>query len=281
MTPTIDPSTLRPGDVLLMKGIGAVSDLIAWFGDSTYSHAAIVVADGQLIEAAAPVSRRVAIRDRLRQGQYYDFIDAFRPTRADGRPLADAERDAIVSSAIRQLDVPYPLDALLQMALCAAIRQRLPVDNTVRFILRALLDHLLADDPSHQVCSELVFRALADAVPPPGTSVAPTLIVAAPLDLPFPRVDLAELLREWEEARRRRPTLDMVPFAASATPQGAALGDDELRSRFAALRARRTLALEGLDDVRPIPDPNPRNVLPVDLETSPSLRRLGRLPLTS
>jgi hypothetical protein len=139
MTPEIDPATLRPGDVLLMRGIGAVSELIAWFGDSTYSHAAIVVDDGQLIEAAAPVSRRVPVSLRLAQGAYYDFIDAYRPTRPDGRPLTRSERDTVAAAASAELDVPYPLDALLQMALFAALRNRVPANATVRWLIRQLI----------------------------------------------------------------------------------------------------------------------------------------------
>jgi hypothetical protein len=275
MTPCIDPATLRPGDVLLMKGIGAVSDLIAWFGDSTYSHAAVVVDGGALVEAAAPVSRRVAIADRLTQGRYYDFIDAYRPTRGDGRPLEAADRAAIAASAMNLLSVPYPLDALAQMALFAAIRNRIPADPTIRFILRELTELLTRDDPSQMVCSELVYRALADARVIPAGNARPTLVVSAPLDLPFPKIDLAELIREWEEARRRRPTLAALPASLADGAVTTPLDD-----AFEALRAQVEIQ-DGGFVIRPIPDPNPRNVLPVDLETSPQLRRLGRLPLSA
>jgi hypothetical protein len=269
MTPFIDPATLRPGDVLLMRGIGPVSDLIAWFGDSTYSHAAVLVDDGMLIEAAAPVSRRVPLATRLTQGAYYDFIDVLRPTRASGEPLDDAERAAIVQGAVDCLDVPYPLDALLQMAVFATLRNRIPADAGVRWLLRELVEHLIADDPSHMVCSELVYRSFLAA------DLAPALIVSAQLDLPFPKIDVAELIREWREASGKTH----AALAAPSPDPTMGASEDALTESFARLRASRTTAVATLG-MPPVLRPSPRDVMPVDLETSPQLRRLGRLPLT-
>lgn len=269
MTPFVDPATLRPGDVLLMRGIGPVSDLIAWFGDSTYSHAAVMVDGGDLVEAAAPVSRRVPLAQRLTQGAYYDFIDVLRPTRADGEPLDDAQRAAIVAGAQACLDVAYPLDALLQMALFAALRNRIPADARVRWLLRELVDHLTHDDPSQMVCSELVYRAFTAA------DLAPAVVVSARLDLPFPDIDVAELIREWREAAGKTQVLT-APDAHGAEQLDA---DDDLAAAYTRLLATRTQAPRVLS-MPPVPHPSPRDVLPVDLETSPQLRRLGRLPLT-
>ncbi|WP_394002661.1 hypothetical protein ACF3M1_16975 [Luteimonas sp. WGS1318] len=269
MTPFVDPATLRPGDVLLMRGIGPVSDLIAWFGDSTYSHAAVMVDDAHFVEAAAPVSRRVRLADRLTQGAYYDFIDVLRPTRGSGEPLDDSARAAIAEGATACLDVPYPLDALLQMAVFAGLRNRIPADAGVRWLLRELIDHLIADDPSHMVCSELVYRAFLAA------DLPPALIVSAQLDLPFPTIDVAELIREWREASGKTHAALTAP-----SPETTMLtSEDALNAAFARLRATRTTAAATLG-MPPVLRPSPRDVLPVDLETSPQLRRLGRLPLT-
>ena len=269
MTPWIDPATLRPGDVLLMRGIGPVSDLIAWFGDSTYSHAAVMVDGASFVEAAAPVSRRVRLADRLAQGAYYDFIDVLRPTRGNGEPLDAATRTAIADGAVACLDVPYPLDALLQMAVFATLRNRIPADARVRWLLRTLVEGLIADDPSHMVCSELVYRAFLAA------DLPPALVVSARLDLPFPTIDVAELLREWRDASGR--THAALAAASPDTPMHAS--EAALRDVFARLRATRTAAAAALG-MPPVLRPSPRDVLPVDLETSPQLRRLGRLPLT-
>lgn len=270
MTPFVDPATLRPGDVLLMRGIGPVSDLIAWFGDSTYSHAAVMVDGTTFVEAAAPLSRRVLLADRLAQGGYYDFIDVLRPTRASGEPLDDAARTAIAQGAIDCLDVRYPLDALLQMALFATLRNRVPADAGVRWLLRELVEHLIADDPSQMVCSELVYRSFLAA------DLPPALIVSAQLDLPFPHIDVAELIREWREASGKTRTALATPMPTTAP----VAGEDALTESFARLRATRTTSIAALG-MPPVLRPSPRDVMPVDLETSPQLRRLGRLPLTA
>ncbi|TDK31008.1 hypothetical protein [Luteimonas terrae] len=264
MTPFLDPAALRAGDILLMRGIGPVSELIAWFGDSTYSHAAVMIDDAHFVEAAAPVSRRVALADRLTQGAYYDFIDVLRPTGTDGEPLDDTQRSAIASDALGCLDVPYPLDALLQMAVFATLRNRIPADAGVRWLLRMLVEHLIADDPSHMVCSELVYRACLAA------DLPPAVVVSARLDLPFPAIDIAELIREWREAQGKT-------HGALALPAPAATGiasEEDLTEAFARLRA--PMPALGMP---PVVRPVPRDVMPVDLEASPQLRRLGRLPL--
>ncbi|MFN7781163.1 MAG: hypothetical protein ACK5PG_00285 [Lysobacterales bacterium] len=124
----IDPKDVRPGDVLLMKGISAISDLIAWFGDSTYSHAALMVDGGDLVEAAPPVSRRVPLSARLQQGAHYEFIDVYRPTQASGQPLQPAQRDALAKAGGALVGVGYPLDDMLQMGVFAGLRNRLPAD---------------------------------------------------------------------------------------------------------------------------------------------------------
>ncbi|NYZ61871.1 hypothetical protein [Luteimonas deserti] len=267
MTPFVDPAALRPGDVLLMRGIGPVSDLIAWFGDSSYSHAAVMVEDGAFIEAAAPVSRRVMLADRLAQGAYYDFVDVLRPTRANGEPLDDAMRRAVTIGATDCLGTPYPLDALLQMALFATLRNRVPADARVRWLLRALVEHLIDDDPSHMVCSELVYRSFQVA------HLAPAIVLSAQLDLPFPHIDIAELIHEWREAGGK--TRVAPPDGDAALP---GVSEEALGAAFARLRARRTPTAATLG-LPPVLDPSPRDVMPVDLETSPQLRRLGRLPL--
>jgi CheY-like chemotaxis protein len=280
MTPFFNPADLRAGDVLLMKGIGPISDLIAWFGDSNYSHAAIMVDREHFVEAAPPVSRVVRLAERLRQVGHYDFIEALRPTRGSGQPLDASQREALAAAARANLEVKYPLDAMVQMAVFAALRQRVPADALLRWLLREIIDHITADDPQHMMCSELVYRALHAA------KLAPALVISAQLDLPMPAIDLVELLRAWRQARGK-------PLALQAV-EPAAVSEVELEQSFQRLREHRAvlagvpkrhadLAGAEVESARlsmpPVLNPKPANVLPVDLETSPQLRRLGRLPL--
>lgn len=273
MKPYLDTRQVRAGDVLLMKGIGAVSDLIAWFGDSSYSHAALMVDGGAFVEAALPTSRRVLLADRLRQVEHYDFIDVYRPTQSSGKPLDDGQRDALASAGLQLLGVDYPLDALLQMAVFAGLRNRIPADKGLRWLLREILDHVVRQNPRHMVCSELVYTAMRDA------KLAPALIISAQLDLPLPKIDVMELVREWLQAHGKDKTLRAAPGLDALEAS-----ESELVERFQALQAQRAgvaakaLTLPALG-MPPVLNANPKNVLPVDLETSPQLRLVGRLPL--
>jgi hypothetical protein len=56
------------------------------------------------------------------------------------------------------------------------------------------------------------------------------------------------------------------------------VGEDELLDGYARLRA--TLGSRDNATIALAMTANPKTVMPVDLETSPNLRRLGRLPLS-
>lgn len=285
MSRTVEAAALRPGDVLLMRGKSGISDLVAWFGDSIYSHAAIVVDGGQLVEAAPPASRIETVAGRLASHANYAFVDAWRPTRRDGRPLAEPDRVAIAREARALIQTPYPVDEFVQMGLFATLRNRIPADPRMRLLLRRILDHVLREDPQRVTCSELVYRALAGAGRHGGGDVEPAVVVAGPLDLPFPPVDIAGLLREWENLRRPGPRIAPVPATlagSAAVPVDAEPASGEtLEALFADVRERRGLGTrpQGIAGAVPPARPNPRNVLPVDLESSPTIRFLGRLPL--
>lgn len=284
MSQAVDRKSLRPGDVLLMRGDSEISDLVAWFGDSIYSHAAILVDRGELVEAAPPQSRIRTLEERLHEVQHYFFIDAWRPARRNGQPLADADRGAIVDAARALVATPYPVDAFVQMAVFAALRNRVPADRRARELLRAILDHVLKKDPNQVTCSELVYRALASANQHGATDVEPPLIVSATLDTPFPSVNVAKLWEEWNRIRPRASDGTGVPAFVSIEDSTAHPDDDEaqltsLLADFESLRSARGLAPFYTPDNKP--RPNPRNVLPVDLESSPSIRFLGRLKLST
>jgi hypothetical protein len=270
----IDPKDVRPGDVLLMKGISAISDLIAWFGDSTYSHAALMVDGGAFVEAAPPVSRRVALSARLQQGAHYEFIDVYRPTQASGQPLQPVQRDALAKAGGALVGVGYPLDDMLQMGVFAGLRNRLPADAWLRWLLLQVLNELVTQNPKHMMCSELVYYGMREA------TLAPALIVSAQMDLPMPSIDVAQLIKEWLATRGK--SVAAAVTAGTVTE----VSDAQLQAMFEALQSQRTeaeparaLAAPALG-MPPVLNANPKNVLPVDLETSPQLRRVGRLALT-
>lgn len=187
---------LQTGDVLLMLGDGPLSAMIAWCGDSIYSHAAIVADDGMLIEAAPSGVRTVPIARRIGEVSHYYFIDAFRPLSRDGQPLTDADRAAILAHAKSLIETPYPVTSLFMLGVLSAVRGKVPQDPWARLVVREALDLLVRDDASQMVCSEMVYRALAECgVTPPGR-LAPRIIITPPTQLPFPKIDWGELWKE-------------------------------------------------------------------------------------
>ena len=65
---------LRPGDVLLCRGRGEISDLVCALDESTYSHSAIW--DGERVVVATPKGVRARPLERL--CERHQFVDAYR-----------------------------------------------------------------------------------------------------------------------------------------------------------------------------------------------------------
>lgn len=289
-----DAGALQPGDTLLMLGRGPLSALIAWCGDSIYSHAALVADGGDLIEAAARGVRRYPLASRLADRAHYAFIDAFRPLAHDGTPLSEADRACVLAHAHSLLGVPYPLDRLAALGVLVAVRGKWPAHWLARLVVREALDHLVRDDPSHMACSEVVWRSFAECDALPRGRLAPTLVLQPRGTAPFPKIDWKAL---WEEvwpllhpARRQflATWAQGAPVATTdAMPTQALVSDDELEARVRAARAALGVPQRGLlaataataGDIppMPIPDPNPKLVTPLDLATTPSHRVLGRV----
>ena len=87
--PDLDPSGLLPGDFGLTLGRSQISKLIAWAGDSLYSHAFLVFDQNQLIEAAPGGVRFVQIAQRMREPSLLLF-DVYRPSNASDCALDEA-----------------------------------------------------------------------------------------------------------------------------------------------------------------------------------------------
>ncbi|KRG71201.1 hypothetical protein ABB29_03570 [Pseudoxanthomonas dokdonensis] len=294
---------MQTADILLMRGTGPLSTLIAWCGDSIYSHAAITADKDDLIEASAVGVRRYPLQKRLLDTDNYYFVDGFRP-QAGGEPLSPPDRGSVLAHAVSLLGVPYPLDSLATLGVVVAIRGKLPQHWLARIVVREALDHLVKDNPSHMVCSEVVYRALAECDVTPEGRLAPVIVLTPPTHMPFPPVDWKELWDEvWPLLHPQRQSHLATLAGQLQDGQGSVLqagsidpalqvGDDELQQR--ARQVREQLGLDAsplpqLGDIASagaervempatvIPHPNPKLVMPLDLAASPSNHLLGRL----
>lgn len=276
-SPTLlEAKDVRPGDLLLHLGNSQISALVAWFGDAIYSHIALMANAGEFIEAAPGGARRVPLARRLAQVNDYHFIDLYRPTARGGRVATQAQIDAVVLRATRYLGSPYPFDLLAQLGVISALRGRLPENNLTRWVIRLAIDAAMERDASRVMCSEIVYRALAEAPTTPTAAMAPAIVVSAPLLLPFPDIDVAKLIKELEAMIKSKS--NGAPLSLEEAPQlDERHSDVALASDYAKLREHLGEAPSKSTDVIVVPNPNPKTVSPADLERSPSVRLVGRL----
>lgn len=269
-TPTpLQTADLVPGDVLLHMGTGELSKLIAWVGDSVYSHAALVIPGNQLIEAAASGVRHAGLAERMRMLQNFHYIDAFRPLRPTARD--SAERAALFAAADVYLGRPYPMTSLLTLGIICAVRNKLPGDASLHAALRMALDLVVRNDDSQVVCSELVYRAFEEAATRPPHGLRLPLTTTPPSPTPLPRIDIAALMLEClDDYSRSRGRAALAESAAADTRDV----EDLLAQARARLGVDSVLMSGGAGST-----PNPKTVLPADLEYSPGLRKAGRLAM--
>lgn len=274
----LDASDVRPGDLLLHLGKSQISALVAWFGDAIYSHIAIMADAGEFIEAAPGGARRVPLARRLAQVNDYHFIDLYRPTARGGRVAEAAQIEAVIRRASHYLGSPYPFDLLAQLGVISALRGRLPENNLARWVIRLAIDAAMERDASRVMCSEIVYRALAEAATTPAGAMAPAIVVSAPLLLPFPEIDVAKLIKELEAMVKSKSNGALLGFT-HAPPLDERHSDTALASDYAKLREHLGEAPRKSMDVIVVPNPNPKTVSPADLERSPNMRLVGRLRL--
>lgn len=285
--PIRDAAELQPGDVLLMLSRGELSKLIAWFGDSIYSHSALVADRGDLIEAAAHGARRYPLAQRLADTAEVHFIDAFRPLAHDGSALTEADRGLVTAHAQSLLGVPYPLDSLAMLGVIIAVRGKaFPSHPMARLLIREALDHLVRDNPSHMVCSELVYRSFSECGATPEGRLAPRIVPSATSGTPFPEVDWKALLEELRALRHPARLASAHAFDVEL-PAAAAVADETLATSLAAARAHLGIAPGLLTQEMPsvaVADAhrnagtvNPKLVTPLDLAHTPSHITLGRV----
>lgn len=290
-TAVYPPSELLPGDVLLMRGAGQFSSLIAWFGDSIYSHSGMVGNDGTVLDATGAGVKQNPLSARLDNDEVV-FIDAYRPLRHDLLPLTDEDRQLVVQHGQSLIGTPYAMDELFTVGVLVAIRDKtLPVDDyRLRWLLHEAMDHVIEDDGSRMICSEFVYRSFAENTAQPTGMLAPQIVLSPPTDAPFPKIDWIKLAKElWPLIKPgRRAALAAAGIAANSMPtlqvlQAQGLGGGDFEAKKAAVRARlgfpAVLQPTGgiILERAPFPNPNPKLVTPHDLEMTPSHYALGRV----
>lgn len=272
----LTPNDLLPGDVLLHMGAGELSRLIAWVGDSRYSHAALVIRGGELIEAAAAGVRHASLAERTRMVRAFRWIDVYRPLRPSQADAAGV--DAVLRAADAYLGRPYPMTSLLVLGVTCAVRNKLTDDKDLREVLRMALDLVIENDPDKVVCSELVYRAFDEAGTTPGHALRLPIVTQAVPHQPMPPIDVEALIAECLDDYRRSLRA-AGRSVASIRAEARATSDEELAALLA--QARDSLGLDGAVTAGSNYAPNPKTVLPADLEFSPGLREIGRLAMSS
>lgn len=291
MPDSIQPSDVRPGDVLLHMGRGEISKLIAWASDSSYSHAAWVLDAETVAESVSVGVRKTPFAARAVDATDFSLIDVLRFGGQQGG-LDAAALKALQARAERFMGAQYPLDELFELGVVCALRSKLDWPEWARWLLRIALDHVIQTDPARMVCSEFIYRCFAEADTAPPGRLRPRIEVLDSPPTPFPHINWIALWEEYEAARGRSANR-ALPAAPSqnmardlATPASAAepsAPDAAIADRAAQVRERRAAlyppAARGLNAVREIEDPwpNPATITPADLANSPSFGMLGRL----
>jgi len=279
----MNDTPMQSGDVILMLSTGPVSALIAWCGDSIYSHSALMADNGDLIEASAGGVRRYPLAKRLEDRANVVFVDGYRSLDAGGEPLNALQRSAIVTAGEKFIGIPYEFGKLLDIGIICAVRQKLPAHPMARFLVREALDHALENNNKAMTCSEFVYNSFLGAGVTPAGSVTPVIVVAPRSELPFPKIDWVAFAKEmWELLHAAKPQSASVYASADLSTLGTDIQDDDLNSRITQLRGK--LGMDAVSTAQHqttgeiiIANPNPKLVTPLDLATTPSHLPLGRL----
>ncbi len=126
---------LKPGDVILFQGKSFVSRGIMWFTDSEYSHAALYVGDGYIIEATAAGVEK----NRLD----FSHCSSYCIRRAEW--LTDGQISRIVEKAYALIYDEYDMKQLFTLGAYYFFRK-----------LGITWAALVANMPNRMICSELV-----------------------------------------------------------------------------------------------------------------------------
>jgi hypothetical protein len=147
----VDISALRHllhrADVILVEGHLRISSIIKYLTQSTWSHAALYVGDGECIEADVLAGvRRFPLAD----------LAAFRLRVCRPISLMPADADIVISHAVARLGVQYDLKHVFDLA-----RYMVPLPVPRSWRRRAIA--LGSADPSRAICSTLVAESFQAA----------------------------------------------------------------------------------------------------------------------
>lgn len=250
---------LQPGDILLCRGTGWLSHTICFLDGGSYCHAAFF--DGkELVQATL----HGIVRESVESLKNEKFVDVFRFNK-DHHSLGELDWPAepVVARAeeIAGMGLKYATDHLVLMAFLVVTR-RVPLISFEKKILRTVIDHateLIAKMIDHgktpMICSEVVYRCYAEAKPEEkyqlkveGTFSSTLNELYQPLPTDPQLVTLAQVGEEenekFEDSKKRFIETWMKAEGSMTT------GNGNVVSMW---------------------------VTPRDLETSPDLKKVGRL----
>lgn len=281
----LQASAVRAGDVLLMRSAGDFSTLVAWLGESAYSHAALAVGDGRLVEAITGGVSETVLGELIDDGGI-ERIDAYRPSAYDGSPFSVADEAAIAARARHYLGKPFATSRLFMLGVFAAMRDKSEIrSRLLRRLLNRVFDRIFAGGEGNElICSELVYRSLRECEVLPGGRLRPVILERIPNPTPMPEIDLFALAVEIGGLLAAGKSLPI----SNEWLLGAEAEDVEFERSHARARALLGLPAEGSlsgwkavaglePGPREIPDPKPHLVRPREFEVSPSLKLLGRV----
>jgi hypothetical protein len=147
--------SLRPGDILLIEGNTRLSAVIKFLTQSTWSHAALCIADPEKHNGA---EQSVLLEAEVEGGVKLVPLSKYAPfnTRIC-RPigLSDDERQAIIDYALARVGLKYDTKQILDLA-----RYMFPYPPVPVFLRRRLLA-IGSGDPTRAICSTLIAESFS------------------------------------------------------------------------------------------------------------------------
>lgn len=272
----------EPGTIFAMLGDAEISKLVTWCSDGLYSHIGVVVDDGDFVEATTAGVRALPLSDRSETIRTQVRYAAWSARNDDGSPLAAAQLKALSNAARAHVGRPYDTGVLVQLGMVVLVKRRVPRERLAgpaRALIIAALAHLVRGRRDAFTCSELVYRAFAEAqaIPP----LRPHLPEPPRLHQPFPDIDWAQFACEVAEIYRPGAVpdecRDALTGVGSAAPTAEAVLEriDEVAEALGLLAGSPTPATAGL----PPPQPNPKAVQLPELTASPRfIERMAHPP---
>lgn len=275
----------KSGDILLMMSTDELSKLIAWFGDSAYSHSALMVSEGLLMESIAQGITETKLEDLMRPDFNIKYVDVFRSLDRNGDIFSASQQLAMRNSARLFIGVSFEFGKLVQIGVLAAVRQKIPANALVRKLLRLAFDHVLANSDKAMTCSQFVYTSLLRAEVAPSASITPRIIYSGPSGLPFPDdIDWQKLIKEIKALLPEHEKLKNTNWLNEEIKDDeiSLLSDAALQQKAAEVRL--ALGLSAIDEMQIathtvgdiIDIPNPKLVTPGDLFATPDHIAQGR-----